>query len=367
MGSDFHFGIRSISQGEMAYAFRETIFPLLPTTDILFLNGDFFETLVVFDSETFIWVYDMIMDLLRLCEEYKVKMRILRGTWTHDRDQCSRFEHFHRNGGFTFDLKYISNIEIEEIAFENRSLKIGYIPDDLPYKTSDDIVDVLRGKMTEMGWDYLDYGCVHGFFEFTFPKNVKQGSAIVFREDQFPFVRKIVDVGHVHQYRAKGKIISNGSFDRLCFGDEDSKGCIKITDKGDTCTIQFVENKHSCVFDTLVFSDKDTTESIRSKIDSHIKKLKTVRTIHLRFMVESAEHKEAIRSIMREVHPEVLFNINKSSEKDSMPTISTSAIILKRTEAVVAPTVKTLPIYIKNHLPSDVSMTLETIERHLQS
>ncbi len=366
MTSDLHFGMRNISSEEMTSAFVKTIFPLLSETDILFLNGDFFETLLVFDSSRFDPIYAMIIDLYRNCERYGVKLRILQGTWTHDRRQCERFEPFHKKGGFTFDIKYVPNIEVEEIFLKGRSLRIGYIPDNMPYRTSQEIVDVLEKKMRDMGWDYLDYACVHGFFDFTFPQNVSHNGSIVFEESQFPFVKKMIDVGHVHQYRAKGKVISNGSFDRLCFGDEDPKGCIQIIDKGDNYIAKFIKNKHSAIFDTIRFGDEDTTETIRTKIDNHIKKMKSDRQIFLRFIVQSADHRDAVRSIMQEVYKDIKISVTKSADNKSTPTLGVSSVVIKREASSIAPTPKTLPIYIKNHIPSDVSISLETIEKHLQ-
>lgn len=365
-GSDFHFGVPTMDQEDMADAFASTIFPMIPDTDIVFINGDFFDTLVIFDNHGFDPIYTTILRLFQLCEQHQVALRVLQGTWTHDRNQCKRFEAFYRNSHATFDFKFVDGISFDTIQVRDRTLKFMYVQDDLPYKSSDEVVAVIQDRLLERGWDSVDYGCMHGFFDFTFPKNVSQDNVIVFREDQFPFVTKLIDVGHVHQHRIEGKVISNGSFDRLVFGDEDPKGCIRVLDYPDHYTAQFVQNKKAAVFDTLVFGSEDTTETIRDRISAHIAGLATERKISFRFIVDSTEQYEAIKTWMRETHPDIRCARKKSSDKAEGHLMIPSSSLIAPMEKRIAPTRATIATFIRNHIPEDYVLTIEEIETYLE-
>lgn len=373
-GSDFHFGMRNASQEEMADAFASTIFPLLPETDIFCLNGDFFDRPIDFDSHTFDPIYEVILRIFAYCEKYQITLRVLLGTWDHDKNQCKRFEAFYRQSGSTFNFRYIDQIEVETITVRGRDLRFFHVPDDMPYETSDEIVAVLRLKLHELGWDYVDYGCMHGFFDFTFPERVAQGTTLVFKNTQFDFVKKVIDVGHVHQHRiCEGSddglyptVISNGSFDRGVFGDEDPKGCIRVTDHGETYTAQFIENTKAAVFDTLLVQPDLDTNGIRDLIDSYMRSLTSTRKLSLRFVVDAKEQHEAIRTYMRETYPDVRIERKKSSDKLSTdPMLPTSNLITVR-ERRLAPTRKTIASFIKDLLPDNCPLTLERIETHLE-
>lgn len=369
MGSDFHFGVRSINQEEMANAFVRIVFPLLEETDIFFINGDFFDTLVEFDGIGFDPIYDTIVNLFQICERKKIILRILQGTWTHDRNQLNRFRTIYRNGGYggyTFDFKFIEGIQLEEIYVGYRDLRILYVQDDLPFTNSDDVIDVIKAKMVDVGWDHVDYGCMHGFFDFTAGGGMSHNKTVIYREEQFPFVNKMIDVGHVHQHQRQGKVISNGSFDRAVFGDEAPKGLIRVLDYPDHYTAHFVENTHSAVFDTIPISKEDTTETIVAKITHHVAKLRTDRKISLRFIADLMEHREAIKAWMKEAFPDIRYQFKKSGDAEDKSSILTSSALLKTTEKRVSPTPATLPSFIRSHIPEAYVLSIETIEKHLQ-
>lgn len=366
--SDIHLGIRSIDQLEMADALADNLLPVIPDTDIFCINGDFFDTLVVFDSHGFDPIYEVILHIFRLCQQHKVILRVLQGTFSHDRKQLDRFETFYKNNHFDFDFRCVRNIELEEIYVKGRSLRFMYVPDDMPYKSSGAVVDVITTKMNELGWEEVDYGCMHGFFDFTFPRGVSQENTIVFKESQFPFVKKVIDVGHVHQYRVgpEGKAISNGSFDRLCHGDESPKGFVKVVDYGNTFKAHFVENKDSAFYTTLYFTDEDT-DYIRKTIDDFISNLKTNRTISLRISLPNMEIIKAIKVWMTEAHPTVKYSLKKEIVDKGQTFNLMSSLIANATEKRIAPTPKTLSTFIRNEIPSSYEISVERIDSLLGS
>lgn len=365
MVSDLHFGKPSINQEEMTTAFQNTLFPLLSDTDILFINGDFYDTLVIFDNHGFDPIYDTILKLFALCDQHKVILRILQGTHTHDRNQCKRFEVFYRNSGYSFDFKFVDGITLEEIYVVNRDLRFLYLQDDLPFKSSSLILDAVKDKMIDVGWDHVDYGCMHGFFDFTCG-NMPHENTVVYKEDQFPFVRKMIDVGHVHHHLVQGKVISNGSFDRLEYAQEEPKGLVRVLDYPDHYTAQFIENKEAAVYNSLVILKTDTTETIVDKIKTHLAKIVTNRRISLRFIIESAEHRDAIKTFMKDGYPEVSIKFKKAGEAEEKLMISASELFTPAQKRV-APTPKTIATFIKHQLSDDYPLSVDEIDRYLQS
>jgi hypothetical protein len=367
-GSDFHFGIPSVSQEDMAIAFVRTIFPLLEETDVFFINGDFFDTLVSFDNYGFDPIYDTIVNLFQLCERRQITLRILQGTYMHDRDQGNRFTTIYRNGGFggyTFNFRFMRGIDLEELHFGDRSLRVVYVQDDLPFTDSNDVVDVIRTKLVELGWDSVDYACMHGFFDHTAGGGMSREKTVIFTEDQFPFVKKIINCGHVHQYGAWDKLISNGSFDRAVFGDEAPKGLVKVLDYPDHYTAQFIENKWAAVYDTLAFSPEDTTETLVAKISAHIASLTSERKISLRFIVDPLEHREAIKVWMREAYPDIRFQFKKNKEVDDKSIIVNSSVLFAPVEKRPAPNPETLPTFIRAYIPDHYQLSVDAIKQHL--
>ena len=358
--SDIHFGVPNIYQEDMTKVFGDIIFPLLENTDLFFINGDFFHDLVPFDQQAFDPIYDVIIHLLEYCDAHGVTLRILQGTWTHDRNQCHRIANFYTKGKFGFPFRFV-----EGIGLGDRSLRVLYIPDDLPFKSSDAIMNIVDAKMVEKGWDWVDYTCMHGFFDFTLGKGASTENRVVFRREQFPFVRKLVNVGHVHQYQVEENVFSNGSFDRLVFGDESPKGLIRVMDYPDHYTAQFIENKDAAIFDTLVFSKKDTTESIRVRISDHLATLDSWRPISLRCVIEQLDHRDAIKDWMRGVYPQVKLKIKTDIDREDrlIPMINTA--LLAPVETPVVPTEKTIASFIQSHLPANYSLSLAEIDMYL--
>lgn len=248
--SDLHLGHPSIPPCTMVLRYKDMIFPHLPKVDVLFINGDLFDSALSLADTYTDDIIAFLLDLVDECIKHSVKIIATRGTFSHDRDQVKVFYSMTQNKKMGKDSRYYDTISLDEIN-DRRFL---FLPDDLPYKNSDEILDVVQEMMTSRGWDYVDYALAHGYFDFMVPSGVHQPK-LCFRPEQFSFVKRLINVGHVHTtktYDNKGvPILYNGSPERLRHGEEEAKGfyIVEETDK-DTLRIQFIENK-----DTTVFKD----------------------------------------------------------------------------------------------------------------
>lgn len=175
--SDWHLGNARVPAIAICNRLREIIFPFLPITDLLNIGGDVWDTLLTFSTETN-GIAGFIIDFLRECDKHSVVVRVLLGTYTHDRDQSSIFEIYHKKCHFTNDLRYVKEVSLEEIT--SLDVRILYLPDDLPYESSDACLEVVAEMMAARGWTYVDYVFGHGFFSHMIPAHIPKNPKCLF-------------------------------------------------------------------------------------------------------------------------------------------------------------------------------------------
>ena len=95
-------------------------------------------------------------------------------------------------------------------------------------------------RMAEKGLTQVDVAYLHGAFEWQYPPQVTEPTHSSAAWEKL--VKYCIFVNHVHQHRVRGKIVAPGSFDRLCFGDEESKGYVIHEINPDGIHYEFIEN-----------------------------------------------------------------------------------------------------------------------------
>lgn len=311
--SDWHLGNSRVPALLICDRLRSVLFPLLVKTDILNIGGDVWDTLLSFNNEAN-GIISFVIDLLRECDRHSVVVRILLGTFTHDRDQSTIFEVYHEKCHFTNNLRYISQVSLEEIP--ELDIRILYLPDDLPYKSSDVCLEAVSELMSARGWVYVDYVFGHGYFQHMLPAHIPRQPKCTFRIAQFKsFVRRYILMGHIHLSDFTGNVIYNNSFDRIAHGEEDPKGCVFIEDLGTSAKLRVVSNDRATKFITIDLSkhtDKETVGSIYlDKIKEHFPSGGSgyVRVIH-----PSAEIRQALHRLTTSEHPELLYSFKKTDD-----------------------------------------------------
>lgn len=250
--SDLHKGHPRINPAYLSRSYKKMLEPYLIKSDIFFVVGDYFDRAISLADPRSCDIMEFTHWLLMLLNKHNVTVRFLQGTFSHDRIQMNHIEGAHRNFGLTNDLKFVDKIDLEELP---NGLKILYIPDDLPHKNSDAVMDVVWEMMNQRGWKEVDYALVHGSFDFAgFGGHAPP--RVCFRPDQFDFVKRKVLVGHIHTPYAKGNVAYHGSPERFSQGEEEKKGFFYIEDNyPEKVKLTFVENKDATWFKT--FDDTD--------------------------------------------------------------------------------------------------------------
>lgn len=269
--SDIHIGHR-VNEADNIYNnfkdFMDIHKPLLYDKDknptgikAIFIAGDLFDRFLPSYSYEFAIGYRLLTDLLDICKSRGIILRVLEGTPLHDWGQSRLFNDLIKELKVDIDFKYISKLEIEKI--DSLNLTVLYVPDEVNHDASKTFKQVKK-LLKDNNLDKVDIAIMHGAFTYQIP--MFKSDAFHKEEDYESIVKYSIHPGHVHSYSSKGKIIAQGSFDRLSHNEEEDKGCVVNTiDFGsEECNPVFLKNKNAMIFKTIDLRRKDIKDVIKS-------------------------------------------------------------------------------------------------------
>jgi len=348
--SDWHLGNPRVPAGNICDRLRHYMFPLLEQTDLLNIGGDVWDTLMTLNDETNV-IVSFLIDLLRMCHVNNVTVRVLLGTFSHDRDQSSVFEIYQKKCHFTNDLRYISKVYLEEI--ESLNVRILYLPDDLPYESSEACLEAVSDMMKTRGWTWVDYVFGHGYFQHMLPKNIPREPKCTFRVSQFtPWVRRYILMGHIHLSDQTQNVIYNNSFDRLAHGEEASKGCLYIEDSGDMAKLKIIDNPDATKFVTLDLTKETDPEKVGDLYLSLVKQKFQGIPGYVRVVHPSAEIRQSLHRLTNSRHPELFYSFRQTPHD----VVNEARLTVRKSFDVVeypTPTEHTLPKMVFDYLEAN--------------
>ena len=365
--SDLHLGHNRVPSDQIVERLMTYVMPSIPETDLLCIVGDVFDrALHLTDTDTRD-IISWILDVLKATHDHGVHVRILRGTFSHDRDQASLFKTLHGKYGFTNDLKYIDTVEIEYIP--DLDMKMLYLPDDLPYASSEACLDAVHQLMADAQWKHVDYALCHGYFHHVLPPNIPSLPKVTFRDDQFDFVSRYVLCGHIHEQSAHKHILYNGSFDRLAHNEDTPKGCYYIEDDGTTAHIHFIENKDATTFHTIDLSPYDTPdEAILAYLEAIKPWLYRKHSTHIRAVHPTVEIRNALRSLTYKRYPHISFSAKSPSLTKQEKTQTETTLPEDDLQHLSAPRRDALPDMITSFIENPPeTLTRDRILHHLNT
>ncbi len=364
--SDCHLGNSRLDSSLMCRSLSQLVFPQMhDQIQLVIISGDLFDSAVGFSDRPASDILAFLIEFLCIAHERQITVRILRGTYSHDRIQSDIIPVLHQTYGFTNDLRYFDKVSLEYI--ERFDMKLLYIPDDVPYTSSDVVMEDVADQMATLGWDTVDYGVIHGYFQHVLPEHAAAKPKLLYRQDQFYFVTRYVLAGHVHEGSISGQVIYNGSSDRLCHGEEGPKGLIRIDDNVTSARVKFIENKNATTFKTLDYSNVEFEQEIVGLLESDIKKLPSDRTIYVRVLHPKADVCVGLQRWVTKAFPHVKFAHKKPATK-STQSVSEEIESILDVELLLPPTPETLPNLILQQLTLQQitsTLTLETIQQYL--
>lgn len=240
--------------------------------DLVVLVGDVFDEALTLNSEHVAHIDAWVANVLRLCHKHNVKLRVLEGTPSHDRGQSERFtiiNEIYAQHGLGVDLRHVNTLSIE--YFEDWDINVLYVPDEWNHSTDTTLQEV-RDLMRSKGLSQVDFACMHGTMDYQLPAHIKNSP----RHDSSAYsamVRYMISIGHIHQFSVHDNIVAQGSFDRMCHGDEKPKGFISVeAEPRGNYSVEFVENELARKYITVVCQHDEMEDNLR-QLDFAVKDL----------------------------------------------------------------------------------------------
>lgn len=308
--SDFHLAASKLEPKHQYDTLKEFFYPHLRDKDVCIISGDFFDTSLLFDHEASIIATTIMTDISILCKNNNIPLRILRGTFSHDRDQLKQFATIASH--YSVDYKYFDVISVDKI----KDKTFIYFPDTLPYKSISDAVNNGYQLLKETyNAEVPNIVIGHGYFKHRIPNEklldvIPHYSIDMFRDCE------LVLFGHEHIHWNKNNVYSVGSFDRLNHGEEAPKGFMTFSIDRSTDTT-FIENKLAIKHITI----EAKGESVDEKISNLCKEIenKFLNKVGYLRIRDNTDDRLTLVSLLKDKYPELNItsesNLVKSHDK----------------------------------------------------
>lgn len=298
--------------------------------DILFLAGDVFDSLLDFASVESNLATIWIAGLMKYCGKMQIKLRVLKGTPSHDWEQSEIFNTLLKAAKFHVDMRYINSLWIEHM--DDLDIDILYVPDE--WRSDPNITyDEIKVLMAERNIKKTDIAIMHGNFHYQLPP---QATKIPRHDEQsyLNIVKYFISIGHVHTSTVYSRILAQGSFDRLTHGEEEPKGgMLCVIYKAGHGEYYFIENRQAKIFKTIKLKSLNVDQCI-SQIEKATAKIQSDSYVRIK---AKKDHPLMIGiDAVKQRFP--LFNISKIStdeEPDSFTLIDTDIAALAYTPIMI--------------------------------
>lgn len=357
---DWHLGHDRTPTEDTVDSIRKYLLPRLNEVDLLLISGDIFDQKIDFDNISTSTILDIFADILFHCYENEVVVRVLQGTYSHDRDQLIVWRRLYKKLAIPVDFQIIRKLSIEII--NSLGISILYIPDNLPYKTKEEVLQQIQQLLISHGLTKVDYVSFHGEFEHL--GFVHHFNNDLFRIDDFKsIVNKRILAGHIHKPSQFKNLIYGGSINRLAHDEDHDKG-FWIIDGNDKAS--FIKNETANWYITKDYSEFTEVEELLEHHKSIVESFPKDRLGYLRVKISNPHLKQTLRSYHEPYSKQIRltwFN-RKVAEKE---TFLDSKLKSVKTETFEIPSKENLPNLITKHLVEihKIELTIEEVQEVL--
>ena len=321
--ADLHIGNPRINVEALYRKLQKFLYPELDDAHLLVISGDIYDQLLTVNSKAHKFASIIMRELLMISARTGLQIRLLHGTYTHDRDQLSIFETLkYPNSRF----KVVDQIDVEEITdlksgqgnFEG-SLKVLYIPDNLAYKRSEDAIEQCTKVLACVGWHHVDMVVGHGTFEHVIPPDSGHRPPCMYRLEQF---EKIVPygpiiMGHIHTPGKRGPVHYCGSFERMSHGEEENKGFYVFSkETKNFWKSKFVVNTLATPFISITPTGADAAATVTDFI-GQVDERFPVRVGHVRVIHADPEIRSLLHKICAQHFPDITYSSKSTATKEN--------------------------------------------------
>lgn len=347
--TDLHIGRPNVPPHMVHEHLVKYVYPKLEEIQILAIVGDFFDRLCNLNSDDGIYAALIVDELIQYAECHQFYIRVVRGTFSHDRYQNRLFlTKNYRNPLMLHNkplVRVIDNIELE--LFEDLKISIVYCPDDQPYQdVSQAVIDVIEAHKLKK----VDFLFSHGYWEHLLPKGLTQlpHNTLIYNRIE-PYIQGAILNGHVHTPNVYQKVFNGGSFERLQHGEEEEKGYFLLTYTPTTHKIHhtFVINEDAIPFVTVDLSTMLNVEDALMRIGSVVDKLREKRKDpDLKIFLRIAGNSDYVASYIKDNFDNVVVTKKSTATQD----VNTEELVQILDD---------LPVITEDNLPSMIAESLK--------
>lgn len=338
--TDIHLGRDPISPWRVLDHLEKYLYSVLSGEDedppsLLLFGGDFFDRLLDLNQDAGRIAVTIVNQLVELAQKHGFYIRVLSGTFSHDRFQNKLFTYGVIPSLKRDDTQIVRVFEERAVEYiQPLDLHILYSPDN---QNVDDLTEAVLKTLSDAGLDHADILASHTYFDHLYKnqREIHQPSKQIVSQA----VRKkfsIILNGHIHVKSIIHNIVTGGSFERFCHAEESPKGFHIITlNDGKVEKIEFRENYDTDVYNTYEIPD-DKNDEVLEQIETDILEAKkTNRPIHVRLIGDY----ESARIYLKEKYPTLDVAVKSTaalakgddpyleSSVDDLPTLTPANII----------------------------------------
>jgi hypothetical protein len=330
--------------------------------DILNINGDYFDRKLSATEPAVAYAIAFFDELMTICIEKEIKVRIILGTRSHDLNQYTTlFQHYFER--VDLDIKYMTTITEENID----GINILYVPEEYPennelyyaeYKKKS--YHVMHGHGT---WNFISF--IANAENEKIETGTRSAPVFIYEEWENALKNGFAIFGHIHKRQTFKNVYYGGSFSAWGFGDASEKGFIiyEIDTDANTWKVEHINNEKAPGYKSLslksLFKGQDLTKLTLEEIQVVLnEQLKGTDNIKVDFNGISEDKIKIFKDLFK-TNENVKVEVKKkkaSLKEDAEPAIyDVYGYILKRE----LPLDKTIQKFIKEEYDED--FTLERI------
>lgn len=285
--SDFHWdaldAIKQYNETEWIFKFIEK----LPSLDLVVIAGDYFNTKILLNSKSSLYAIKWMGQLVKICKRKNAKIRIIRGTLSHDNNQLDSFNSYEAEDNDFF--KIFRQCTREETL---PGFKCLYCPDE--NINTNDYMKTYHDILFSGPYDAMFF---HGSFDVVVPSIVLQESEIsginnvIFKYDFFKDISRVMIGGHWHNGDKYEHMYYTRSLNRWSFNEDEDKGFIYLTYNTDekSYLVQRVKNPFTDTYIsfsvmTLIYKDISYYHALIEDINESLLKDKN-KCMHFRIKI----------------------------------------------------------------------------------
>lgn len=219
--ADIHFGVmdsdRLLKELQLIIDYAKEI-----TNGLIVISGDLFDFAMSASSSHYKAALQFLMQLMFICLSNNNKLRILKGTLSHDANQLEALDELRKV--FPCDVRFIMTVE-EELVYPG--LRVLYLPEEYQ-EHPEEYYEPYLGSRAEG-----EYGLIfgHGMLDkATFHAEMQETEVTHPHVYNFPVdtleerCTGYIYFGHIHKRLSFGRCKYINSFSRFGHGEEDDKG-----------------------------------------------------------------------------------------------------------------------------------------------